>query len=78
MIKYFVKKYIISQINSAMDKYSKDISSLSILLSLWISRLDKILGFLKALTERIQDASLSDKEIDDTVADIEKVIAEWK
>ena len=77
MFKWFVKKIVCGQVNDLLDEYKDNVSKVKETLQKWISRIDKILFALRSLLSKLEDNQIDSDEIDQTVAEIEKVIAEW-
>lgn len=77
MIKYLVKKYILSKLNGLLEQYADDVNKVGDTLQLWITRLEKILSCLKSTLQKLDDGKIDSEEIDQTVAEVEIVIKEW-
>lgn len=75
---YLGKKYIISAINDTLEKYKDNVSEISGKLELWIKRLQIIIEELKNILSRISDGKIEDKEVKESIKEIEKIIREWK
>ena len=43
----------------------------------WVGRLQKILDCLKNILSKLDDNKLDSEEIDDSVAEIQKVVKQW-
>ena len=74
---YLGKKYIISAINDTLEKYKDNVSEMSGKLELWIKRLQIIIEELKNILSRISDCNIEDKEVKDSIKEVEKIISEW-
>ena len=68
---------IVVKINDLLDQYKDDVSKVRETLKVWIARLDKILFAFRSLLEKLEDNKIDAEEIDQTVAEVEQVIAEW-
>lgn len=77
MIKYIIRKWILTQINNILSKYETNILTVRNTLTSWINKLELIITIFKRTLTRIEDNKLTDEEIDDTISDIEKTIKEW-
>lgn len=77
MIKWIVQKVIVGKINGLLDQYKDNVSKVRETLKVWIARLDKILFAFRSLLEKLEDNKIDSEEIDQTVAEVEQVIAEW-
>lgn len=77
IVKWLAKKYVISALNDLLDKYKGDVVKVTSTITVWINRLQKIVDQLNKLNSRVSDGVIEDKEVDDTVKDIEKLIKEF-
>ena len=77
MFTWFVKKVVCGKVNDLLDEYKDNVSKVKETLQKWISRIDKILFTLRGLLSKLEDNQIDNDEIDQTVAEIEKVIKEW-
>lgn len=68
------KKYAVSAINDLLKQHKDDVSKVTSTINIWIDRLQKIVGQLKMINLRVADGLIEDKEIDDSVAEIESLI----
>lgn len=72
------KKYIIGSFNDLLNKNKDNIKVIIDKIQLWIDRLEKIIGGLKNILNRVSDGIIDDKDIMDSKKDIETIIKEWK
>lgn len=72
------KKYIIGSINDLLNKNQDNIKVIIDKIQLWIDRLEKIIGGLKNILNRVSDGIIDDKDVMDSKNDIETIIKEWK
>lgn len=77
MVKFVIKRYIINKVNGLLDEYKDNVSKVKDTLQKWISRIDKILFTLRSLLSKLSDNAIDSEEIDQTIAEVEKVIKEW-
>ena len=77
MVKFVIKRYVISKVNGLLEEYKDNVSKVKDTLQKWISRIDKILFTLRSLLSKLGDNQIDSEEIDQTVAEIEQVIKEW-
>lgn len=68
------KKYAVSAVNDLLKKHKDDIAKISSTINVWVDRLQKIVGQLKMINLRVADGLIEDKEIDDSIAEIESLI----
>lgn len=71
------KKYIISAINDLLEKNKSNVEKICAKISYWIEKLSLIIELLKKINARCSDGNLNDKEVDQTVDEIEKIIKEF-
>lgn len=77
MIKWAIKRYVISKVNNLLDEYKDNVSKVKDTLQTWIVRLEKIIGCFKFALATLDDGKIDSEEIGQTVAEVEQVIAEW-
>lgn len=79
MIKYFVKRYVISKVNDLLIKATGkcDLERVAETIDLWAMRLRRILACLSATTEKLRDGELTSDEADEVISDVENIIKEW-
>lgn len=68
------KKYAVSAVNDLLKKHKDDVAKIASTIDLWIDRLQKIVSQLKKINTRVADGIIEDKEIDDSVKEIESLI----
>lgn len=77
MIQWAIKRYVISKVNSLLDKHKDNIDKVRDTLTVWVARLEKILSCFKSTLAKLDDGKIDGDEIDQTVADVEEVIRSW-
>ena len=77
MIRWAVKRYLIGKVNGLLSKYKSNVDGVSTTLTVWISRLEKILSCLRSTLAKLDDGKIDEQEIDQAVADVEEVIKGW-
>lgn len=77
MIKWAIKKYVCSKVNGILDVNQDNATKIKNMLDTWIGRLARILNCLKNILAKLDDNKLDAQEIDDSVAEIEKVVKQW-
>ena len=68
------KKYAVSAVNDLLKQHKDDVAKIASTIDLWIDRLQKIVSQLKKINIRVADGVIEDKEIDDSVKEIESLI----
>lgn len=68
------KKYVISAVNGLLKEHKEDVSKITSTTNVWIERLEKIAGQLKMINQRVADGLIEDKEIEDSVKEIEHLV----
>lgn len=71
------KKYIISAINDLLEKNKSNVGYICEKINYWTTKLTLIIDLLKRISSRCSDGNLDDKEVDQTVDEIEKIIKEF-
>ena len=77
MAKWLVKKVVVGKVNQILDVNQENIVTVKNTLDTWIGRLDRILSCLKAILSKLDDNKLDSAEIDESVAEIKKVVKAW-
>jgi len=77
MIKWAIKRYVISKVNSLLDEYKNNVDKVKDTLQTWIARLEKILACFKSTLAKLDDGKIDSDEIDQTVAEVEEVVKSW-
>lgn len=71
------KKYIISSINNLLEKNKSNVGYICEKINYWSTKLTIIIELLKKISSRCSDGNLDDKEVNQTVDEIEKIIKEF-
>lgn len=71
------KKYVISTINDLLDKNKENVGYICEKINFWITKLTLIIELFKKISSRCSDGNLDDKEVDQTVDEIETLIKEF-
>ena len=77
MIKWFAKKYILGKVNDLLEVNQGNVTKVKNTIDTWIGRLQKVLDCLKNILSKLDDNKLDSEEIDDSVAEIQKVVKLW-
>ena len=76
MIEYIVKKFVVGKINGALKNW-ENLDTLKDTLSKWVSRLEKILGAVKSLLEKLSDNEINETEIKALGREISELVKSW-
>lgn len=76
-MKKIIKWWICRQVNDILEVNSTNVTKTKNNLDTWIGRLTRILDCLKSILAKLDDNKLDSQEIDDSVAEIEKVVKQW-
>lgn len=77
MIKWFAKKYVLGKVNDLLEVNQTNVVKVKNTIDTWVGRLQKILECLKNILSKLDDNKLDSEEIDDSVAEIQKVVKQW-
>lgn len=77
MFQWIVKKVIVGKVNDLLEVNQDNVVKVKNTIDIWIGRLQKILDCLKKILSKLDDNKLDSEEIDDSVAEIEKVVKSW-
>lgn len=73
----FAKKYLVKEINGLLEKYKDDVSKICEIIHVWTTRLVIIVDELKLISSRCSDGKIDDKEVKDSIKEIEKIVRAW-
>lgn len=76
-MKKIIKWWICRQVNGILDVNQDNVTKTKNKLDTWIGRLQRILACLKNILAKLDDNKLDAQEVDDSVAEIEKVVKQW-
>lgn len=76
-MKKIIKWWICRKVNGILDVNQDNATKIKNMLDTWIGRLARILDCLKNILAKLDDNKLDAQEIDDSVAEIEKVVKQW-
>ena len=71
------KKYIISAINDLLEKNKSNVGYICEKINYWTTKLTIIIELLKKINARCSDGNIDDKEVDQTVNEIETLVKEF-
>lgn len=77
MLKYVVRKFLMSKLNSILEKYQEDVLTVRNRLTSMITQLELVITAFKRVLTRLDDGKLTDEEVDETIADVDRIIKEW-
>lgn len=77
MLKYVVRKFLMSKLNSILEKYQEDVLTVRNRLTSMITQLELVITAFKRVLKRLDDGKLTDEEVDETIADVDRIIKEW-
>ena len=64
LVKWGIKKYVISIVNTAIEKYNGNIMKARWYVALYITKIEALLAFLKSLDAKLADGKLTNDEAD--------------
>lgn len=68
------KRYAIRAINELLEKNRDNVSKISETIALWSERLERVIGCLKRINERVSDGKLECDEVDESIREIEALV----
>lgn len=77
MLKYIVRKFLMSKLNGVLEKYQEDVLTVRNRLNSMIAQLELVITAFKRVLTRLDDGRLTDDEVDETIADVDRIIKEW-
>ena len=75
MIKYLVKKYVLSIVNKTLTKY--DAKAIALKIQVWIARAKIVTDLLNKAADACKDNTVDDEELESLSTEFENVIKEW-
>lgn len=72
-----LKSFILKQINKLLDQYKDNVGKARGTVNIWLSRADSLTNCLKGLSQKLEDSQLTDKELEDTLKEIENLVKSW-
>ena len=76
-MKKIIKWWLCRQVNDILEVNQGNVTKTKNTIDTWIGRLQRILDCLKSILAKLDDNKLDSQEIDDSVAEIEKVVKQW-
>ena len=67
IVKWAVKKYVLNIVNSALDKYNRNINVARAYVTTYIGKIEALLAFLKSLDAKLADGKIKEDEADTLV-----------
>ena len=64
LVKWAVKKYVLSIVNGALDKYNRNISVARAYVSRYTGKVSALLRFLNSLDSKLADGKITEQEAD--------------
>ena len=78
MTSCIMRKFILKQVNKLLDEYKDNVGKARGNVNLWLSRAKCVVTCLESLSSKLADSKLDDTEIEEAVAEIQKLIESWK
>lgn len=73
-----LRKFILSQINKVLENYKDNVQNARAAVGTWLKRAKDVTACIESLSAKLADNKIDDKEIEDAVADLEKLVNGWK
>ena len=73
IVKWGVKKFVLNIVNSALDKYNRNIIVARVYVKTYIGKIEAFLAFLKSLDAKLADGKITEQEADALVDEAEKL-----
>ena len=71
------KKYVISAINDILEKNKENVGKICEKINYWTTKLTIMIELLKKISARCSDGKLEDKEVYQTVVELENIIKDF-
>jgi len=76
-MKKIITWWLCRQVNDLLEVNQTNVVKVKNTIDTWVGRLQKILDCLKNILSKLDDNKLDSEEIDDSVAEIQKVVKSW-
>lgn len=73
-----LRKFILGQINKVLENYKDNIQKARENVNVWLNRAKDVTACLESLSAKLADNKIDDKEIEDALAELEKLVNGWK
>ena len=75
LVKYGIKKYALSFVNTALNNYKDNISKVLDMVDVAILKAQAVLDYLKSLREKLADNKIDDSEVEAITAETSALVA---
>ena len=75
-MKNIITWWLCRKINNLLEQHKDNVVKVKSTVNIWIARLEKVLAAFKSILENLSDNAIDSEEIDQTIAEVEKVIKE--
>ena len=72
-----LKSFILKKMNKLLDEYKDNVGKARGTVNLWLSRADNLTNCLKGFSQKLDDNQLTEKELEDTLKEIENLVKSW-
>lgn len=76
-MKKIITWWLCRQVNDLLEVNQDNVVKVKNTIDTWVGRLQKILDCLKNILSKLDDNKIDSEEIDDSVAEIQKVVKQW-
>lgn len=76
-MKKIITWWLCRQVNDLLEVNQTNVVKVKNTIDTWVGRLQRILDCLKKILSKLDDNKLDSEEIDDSVAEIQKVVKSW-
>lgn len=73
-----LRKFILGQINKVLENYKDNVQKARENVGVWLKRAKDVTACLESLSAKLADNKIDDKEIEDAIAELEKLVNGWK
>ena len=73
-----LRNFLLKQINKVLDNYKDNVQKARVAVDTWLKRVKDVTACLESLSAKLVDNKIDDKEIDEAVAEFERLIESWK
>ncbi len=77
MANCIIKRFVLKRLNSLLDDRKESIAKARSTVELWTGRCKSLCGLLESLSAKLEDNTLTDDELKESISEVESLIREW-
>lgn len=77
MANCIIKRFVLKRLNSLLDDRKESIAKARESVATWTGRCKSLCGLLESLSAKLEDNTLTDDELKESISEVESLIREW-